>query len=578
LLAERSVWIHRPGWGGAFSGDGRYVAFDDWDAGENGGVVVVDMTTGEQSILEPAGDRGESGVRALNSDGSLLVYGDLPMQVWDVARGELVTSFEGHDGDSLFARFATDGSSVYSTGVDGVLREWDARTGHELRALSAIGHGPVDVVDDGLVLVPSFWEGEAALIDFRTRGEVGSVETCRGEVPANAVGVADGLAVFLVRCGEDTDGTTYAVSLEDSEVHYILPGHQGAGLRISPDGTRFVRQDGEGTMHGPLTVRDLRTGDLLVELDGLCTWDAESPDEEQEGCREYPEQPFSIQAELVRWSPDGSMIAAAMGAEMAVWDASSGRLLFAEDVDPGRIFAADAMFTSDSRRLVVSGVPDGIRVLSTVRGRTDEYIGTLQAEGEERYPSLLGYSLDESTLLAVGGLHFTGAAGELNWIDANTFELVRTKGQIHDGHTVAAALSPDRTRIATGSSDGFVRVWDAKTGELVHEVPLDGIAVHGIAFIDELHLAITPAEGNLLIVTTDPDELLELARSSLTRGFRSTECEKFNFGDNCPTLDELRGQSTPLASARLAESLSAGTYARRAQSTADDLPGHGGNQ
>lgn len=449
----------------------------------------------------------------------------------------------------MFGRFADDGSSVYSTGVDGVLRQWDARTGRELRSFSAVGHGPVDVLDDGLVLVSSFWGGEAALIDFRARGELGAVQTCPGAVPANTLGVADGVAAFLVHCGDDPDGTTYVTSLDDSEVLYMLPGHQAETLAISPDGTRFVRQDGEGTLHGPLTVRDLRSGDLIVELEGLCTWDAALADDEPDGCSAYPEQPFGIQAGLVRWSPDGSMIAAAVGAEMAVWDASSGRLLFAEDVDPGRIFAADAIFTPDSQNLVVSGVPDGIRVLSTVRGRTVDYIGTLQSSGKERFPSLLGYSPNESTLLAVGGLHFIGAAGELEWIDAQTFELVRAKGQIHDGHTVSAALGPGRTRIATGSSDGFVRVWDAETGELLHEVPFDGVAVHGVAFIDDFHLAVTPADGNLLIVTTDPDELLDLVRSSLTREFRPTECERFNFGDDCPSLADLRGDNLEQAEA-----------------------------
>lgn len=541
LLTKRSISLHSPNWGAAFSGDGRYLAFNDWDAGENGAVVVVDLQTGEKSQLEPSGDSEELGVRALNSDGSLLLYGDLPMRVWDVDRGDLVASFEGHGGGSMFAQFANDGASVYSTGVDGVLRQWDARTGRELRSFSAVGHGPVDVVDEGLVLVSSFWEGHAAVIDFRPKGEIGAVETCEGTVPANAIGVADGMAAFPVRCGDDPGGTTYVVSLEDSEVVATVPEHQAEALVVSPDGTRFARQDGHGTQYGPLTVRDLHSGNLLVELEGLCTWDAELPDERQDGCRAFPEQPFGIQAELVRWSPDGSMIAAAVGAEMAVWDASSGRLLFAEDVDPGRIFAADAIFTPDSRRLIVSGVPDGVRVLSTVGGRTVDYIGTLQSSGEERFPSLLGYSPNESTLFAVGGLHFVGAAGELEWIDARTFELDRAQGSIHDGHTVSAALSPGRTRIATGSSDGFVRVWSAETGELLHEVPFNGVAVHGVAFIDDFHLAVTPADGDLLIVTTDPDELLDLVRSSLTRGFRPTECERFNFGDDCPTLADLRG-------------------------------------
>jgi WD40 repeat protein len=520
VLAGRSIWIHRTGWGSAFSGDGRYLAFDDWDAGESVGVVVVDIFTGERSVLELSGDRKVWGVRALNSDGSLLLYGDLPMQVWDVTRGELVTSFEEHDGDSMFGGFASDGSTVYTAGVDGVLRHWDARTGRELRSLGAVGHGPIDILDDELVVVSNFRQGNAAVIDFRPKGEIGVVETCQGGVPPNALGVAGGMATFPVRCGDDAAGTTYGVSLEDSEVVYALPGHQSDGLAISPDGTRFVRQGGDDTMHGPLTVRDLDTGDILVEL-----------------------QRFGIRVKPIRWSPDGAMIAAEVNSKIAVWDANSGRLLYTETGPSDRLFVADAFFTSDSARLVVSAVPDGYRVFSTANWDAVDNLGNLQSHGDARLPTFLGYSPDGSTILAVGGLQFPGAAGELDWLDPETFDLVWTKGKIHDEHTVAAALSPERTRIATGSSDGLVRVWDSETGELLHEVALNGVAVHGIAFVDEYRLAITPADGNLLIVTTDPDELLDLVRSSLTRGFVPAECERFNFGDDCPTLADLRGTS-----------------------------------
>jgi WD40 repeat protein len=530
LLTERSMPSPSPGWGSAFSGDGRYLAFDEWDAGENGRVVVVDTFTGERSVLELSGAPEGWGVRALNSDGSLLLYGDLPMQVWDVARGELATSFENHDGESMFGAFASDGSTVYTTGVDGVLRHWDARTGQELRSFGAVSHGPIDILDRDRVLVSNVWQGHAAVIDFRPKGELGFVATCQGGVPPNALGVAGAMAAFPVRCGDDAAATTYGVSLEESEVVYALPGHQSDALVISPDGTRFVRLGGDSTMHGPLTVRDLGTGDILVEL-----------------------QPFGSEVKPIRWSPDGAMIAAEVNSKMvAVFDANNGRLLHAETGPSDRpYYVADAFFTSDSARLVVSAVPDGYRVFSTANWDAVDNLANLQSHGDTGLPTFLGYSPDESTILAVGGLQSTstpgeqsaGTPGELNWLDPETFNLIRTKGKIHDRRTVAAALSPNRTRIATGSSDGIVRVWDSDTGELLHEIPLNGVAVHGIGFIDEYRLAITPADGNMLIVTTDPDELLDLVRSSLTRGFLPTECDRFNFGDNCPTLDDLRGTS-----------------------------------
>jgi hypothetical protein len=43
------------------------------------------------------------------------------------------------------------------------------------------------------------------------------------------------------------------------------------------------------------------------------------------------------------------------------------------------------------------------------------------------------------------------------------------------------------------------------------------------------------------VITIDPDELLGIVRRSLTRGFTATECARFGFGDECPSLAELGG-------------------------------------
>jgi hypothetical protein len=51
------------------------------------------------------------------------------------------------------------------------------------------------------------------------------------------------------------------------------------------------------------------------------------------------------------------------------------------------------------------------------------------------------------------------------------------------------------------------------------------------------------------VYTLDVDELQEIVAGSLTRGFTTTECERYGFGVECPTLEELRG-SRLLASDR----------------------------
>ena len=100
-------------------------------------------------------------------------------------------------------------------------------------------------------------------------------------------------------------------------------------------------------------------------------------------------------------------------------------------------------------------------------------------------------------------------------------------------------MSPDETQIATAAADGVVRVWDAETLELEHELRVPGQA-QGVAFVDDTHLAVMPQAGDLLIMILDREELHAKVRSTLTRGFTEAECEQFGFGDACPTLAELR--------------------------------------
>jgi WD40 repeat protein len=195
----------------------------------------------------------------LNHDGSLLLYGDEPIEVWDVAAGEQVASFDGHQGGLGFATFSPSGT-VLSTGADGTMREWDPATGNEVHVYPGTAEGPVAAAADGRVLTIGHSGANytpAALIDVGGHGELGAIETCPGSVAADSLKVVGGMAVFHITCDGDLSATTYVVDVQAGRVRYMLPGHQAPALAVSPDGTRFVRQEGEGTTLGPLAVRDL---------------------------------------------------------------------------------------------------------------------------------------------------------------------------------------------------------------------------------------------------------------------------------------------------------------------------------
>ena len=194
------------------------------------------------------------------------------------------------------------------------------------------------------------------------------------------------------------------------------------------------------------------------------------------------------------------------------------------------------IFSPDSGLLLATSNDGKDRVIST---RTWEVVGTHSNGGSS--VGLVGFTPDGSKLLAANQL-MANTGASLHWFDVAADQVALSKNDIHEGSLRSVALSPDGALVATAASDGLVRVWDGATLELVHEVPLGDSQIQGVAFVDDHHLAVTPQEGNLLLVTIDPDELLDIVRGSLTRGFTATECTRFGFGDECPTLAELRGR------------------------------------
>ncbi len=83
---------------------------------------------------------------------------------------------------------------------------------------------------------------------------------------------------------------------------------------------------------------------------------------------------------------------------------------------------------------------------------------------------------------------------------------------------------------------------DAATGVLVHEIPFGEARIRGVDFVDDRHLAVAFDDGSVRLVTIDGVELLDIVRGSLERGFSESECDRFDLGDDCPILFELRGQ------------------------------------
>ncbi len=529
----------------AMSGDGSVVAFLTWEVWEasvaDTDTLAVRELPGTDIFIDPD-------VVHLNHDGSLLVLGNRPIALFDVATAERLAFLWGHAGSAWSFAFDSGGDRVYSSGREGTVRALDTQ-GRPLAAFPAVGSGRLSMTEQGRMLVTSGDGRGATLLDLGAGGETGGVSTCDGFGIAGTLQVAGGYGVHTEYCGvgAETRMTTFVSDLAAGEVSFEIADQAGQRLATSPDGRYLARQDADASpgeypldWAGSIRIRELRTGMVVSELQGLCnfTWTDESD------CAEYPDTPFRLWALALAWSADGRWLAAAnhgaAGNEVVAWDVESGKMLGGYD---GCLLGAESvLFTADASNLLVACSEEGaiVRVSTTAWQETERRALPLDVAGRDRL-GFIGYTAGDEHILAVTGVLGRGG-GSLLWIDPLTLEVVDSIHSIHAGSPKSWTMNADRTLAATGSSDGFVKVWDLIARRLHQEIYLGAREGQGVAFVDDGHLAVVTSTGGIQVYTLDPDELVAIARASLSRGFTAAECQKYFAGGSCPALPTLRGE------------------------------------
>lgn len=547
----------------ALSGDGRWVAFDE-DSGEGCGhtrrmiPVLVDLVTGERTNPPMSG----ASVRDINADGSLILYDGLvgTLQVWDRETGTVAAELDMHHTFAVYAEFAPNGRTIYTTSPDATLRAWDIVEDRyrEVFSFPGVSSGRPAATDQGLVLAPQFGTLTAVLIDTAPRGELWAIdvreETSTAGQPCDVVEGSlrstGGYATYYEDCDQPSGATTRLIDISAKQ---LVQSSYGFEPELSPDGTRYAVQEtrleeGQLIVDG-ITITDAGTQQVLVRLDNLCDYSDDEDDtvfvDGNENCQVFPTGPFALSAWQIRWSPDGQLIAAVNNpfrrGFFAVWNAQNGRVI------PGSLTATrpdseprDVSFTPDGSRIVIAysaGNQNADR-LDAVSTTTWQIEATRELGGRDLGIVFVGYSSDGSALLAVSGIGGLGG-GALHWFDPDT--LINSgpaRPAIHDGTPNAVAISPESSLVATAATDGSMRVWDATTGALVHEFSFRGQDLSGVAFLDETHLGAL-IDGDFQVLTVDTEELLAIVRGSLTRGFTQAECDRFKVSP-CPSLDEMR--------------------------------------
>jgi WD40 repeat protein/energy-coupling factor transporter ATP-binding protein EcfA2 len=377
-----------------------------------------------------------------NNDGTrlLTVNNDKTAQIWNTATGAQVgESLTGHTGTINQAAFSPDGKAIVTGAADGTARVWDAVTGKKRRI----------PVDNG---------NRSSVLDFSLRGDGKVIIIASADGTAQLfAGGSDPIATFDAHHGPvssvafSPDGNTVVTAHDDAarlwdtnagRAQMTLPGHESSdvqGAAFTSDGKHIVTaSDDQTTQVWDVAANSFRTGykpdsdDALVAIlspDGttMLSFVDKKNARLLDAMTGHLIAPLALPAEFTGWafSRDGKRFIIAMERKAQVFEATSGKVVSTLEAQE----ELGAVDLSPDGKLVVTGCKDGAACLwNANRGRQ---VHALETASPGRLAGIV-----------------PDARGE-----RRTF--------------VAAAFSPEGDLVATLNSEGKVRLWDTRSGQIV---------------------------------------------------------------------------------------------------------------
>jgi WD40 repeat protein/serine/threonine protein kinase len=461
-------------------------------------VRLWNIDTGEVTELV-IGENGQGGL-AFTPDGTRLIMSSDPttVNILDMANGEVIRSFEAHQGRFIAGLHVSDDGRLLSTAsTDGFVKIWDMETGELVQSLD---HNDI-AYSDGFMWDSLFLRDGERMLTVGVNGvylwnwQTGEVIWSIDE-GANTQDIAlspDG-RIFVVGLNDPNP----IARLRDVETGTLIREYHGHGQRIqnvdfSPDGTTILTGSNDGTaaiwpVNGEGTVRI-----IAVHSSDSIVWHPTQPLIATVGIASESEVDSTIRLVDIR---TGEIVRTFEGHRNVV-----GTLAFTPD---GRYLLSgdsNASSTGDDERVYIWDVETGESVLELgghemhVRSIAVSPNGRIAAVGDSGGTNITLWNLETGEQIRilpdhnewVTALKFSpdgqflysgGRDGTLFQWDMESSEIVR---QFDGHHNAIDALDTnlDGTRLVSAGQNGTPIIWDTATGEalIILEGHMDAINV-----------------------------------------------------------------------------------------------------
>jgi WD40 repeat protein/serine/threonine protein kinase/DNA-binding SARP family transcriptional activator len=510
------------GEGVAFVGRDR-IAVSPWARGSAHSPVVAkvfDISSGNlvAVVKDPAGAT-EIVDLDVSPDGTLLVAGSADngqLQLYRLPSGRQLDVVDAHGATVLDVEFSRDGRRVATGGVDGLAKIWDVVSHGKLsEALTLRGHtnpvGSVSFNRTGIRLAT--WgqiSGEARVWDVSPagRGEVLTLPGPKTDWPSFSIAFTPDGRRLVASSGREGEVRVWSVKtgkkllVLDRDARADAPVRAVSGVDVSPDGSRIATASADGSAR----IFDAETGEQLWVVRGL-----------------HCVRGGLCVVNRAVFSPDGTRIATTgADATVRILDAGTGRQLRVLQAAraghrPGGLGTIPVAWSPDGARLL-SMAPDGTRIWDARSGRKLRVLPPSGGPGRSAV-----WSPDGRQVLTESGI------GPKVW-DASSGKRLRTLET--DAASGDMAFSRDGSQLANVTIDGpatayATRIWDWPAGVETLKLREGG---YRITFSPDGRLLAGVRQEPVPFVhvwTLDPERLLRIARSRVTRSLTEEECRRY---------------------------------------------------